>query len=61
MLDRSRQPIGFHLCADLRNIVPEHDDVVLLAVNVADVVPQQRFFGAIPSPNAKSRKQPHAK
>src|SRR4051794_4518478 len=31
VLDRPRQPIGFHLCPHLRHIVSEHDNVVLLA------------------------------
>src|SRR3954466_12123976 len=41
VLDRPWQPIGFHLGPHLRHIMPEHDDVVLLAIDVTDVVPQQ--------------------
>ena len=41
VLDRARQPVGFHLCPHLRHVMPEHDDVVLLAVDVPDMVPQQ--------------------
>ena len=43
MLHGPRQPVGFHLGLDLRHIVAEHDDVVLLAGLVLDVVAQQRF------------------
>src|ERR1700736_810717 len=38
-----RKPISFQLCPNLRHIVPEHDDVVFLAVDVPDVIAQQRF------------------
>ena len=38
-----RNPVGFQLRPNLRHIVPEHDNVVLLAVDVADVVAQQCF------------------
>src|SRR5882724_5461823 len=41
LLDGAWQPVGLHLRPDLRHIVPEHDDVVLLAVDVPDMVPQQ--------------------
>ena len=43
LLDCSRQPVGFHLRPDLRHIVPEHDDIVLLAINVPHMVAQERF------------------
>ena len=38
VLDRPWQPVSFHLCPNLRHIVSEHDDVVLLAVDVSDMV-----------------------
>src|SRR5882724_1372608 len=38
-----RQPIGFHLGPDLRHIVPEHDDVVLLTLDIPHMVAQQRL------------------
>src|SRR4051794_11049112 len=41
MLDGAGQPIGLHLGLDLRDVVPEHDDIVGLAVNVADMIAQQ--------------------
>src|SRR3954453_336746 len=41
VLDRPWQPIGFHLGPHLRHIMPEHDDVLLLAIDVPDVAPQQ--------------------
>ena len=34
------QAVGFHLGPDLRHIVPQHDDIVLLAVNVPHMVAQ---------------------
>ena len=43
MLDRPRKAIGLHLGRHLRHIVPENDDVVLLAGDVTDVVAQQGF------------------
>src|ERR1700687_1142488 len=43
VLNGARQAVGLHLCPDLRHIVPEHDDIVLLAVNVPYMVAQQRF------------------
>ena len=43
LLHCPRKPVGLHLCPDLRHIVPEHDDVVLPAVDVPDVVPEQRL------------------
>ena len=39
----SRKPIGLHLCPNLRHIVPEHDDIVLLAGDVPHMVAQQRL------------------
>ena len=32
VLDGPREAVGLHLGPDLRHIVPEHDDVVLLTV-----------------------------
>src|SRR5581483_3322367 len=43
MLDRPRKAVGLHLGGELRDIVPEHDDIVLPAVDVSDVVPEQRL------------------
>src|SRR6266567_3218825 len=43
VLDGPWEPVGFHLGPDLRHIMSEDDDVVLLAVDVPDVVAQQRF------------------
>ncbi len=43
MLHGLRQPVGLHLGPDLRHIVPEHDDIVLFAVDVPDMVAQQRL------------------
>ena len=40
LLDCARQPIGFHLRADLRHVVPEHDDIVLFAVHIPHMVAQ---------------------
>ncbi len=42
-LDRLRKAVGLHLGPNLRDVMPEHDDVVLLAVDVPDMVAQQRF------------------
>src|SRR4029079_1281122 len=42
-LDGPGEPVGLHLCPHLRHVVPEHDDIVLLAVDVPDMVPQQGF------------------
>jgi hypothetical protein len=38
MLHSVRQAVGLHLGPDLRHIVPEHDDIVLFARLVPDVV-----------------------
>src|SRR5258708_37198922 len=38
VLDRAWQPVGLHLGPHLRHVMPEHDDVVLLAGDVPDVV-----------------------
>ena len=43
-LDGGREPIGLHLSRDLRHIVPEHDNIVLLAGDIADMVAQQANF-----------------
>ena len=40
VLDRPRQAIGLHLGRKLRDIVPKHDNIVLFAVDVPDVVAQ---------------------
>src|SRR6266481_4334330 len=37
------QPIGLELGLELRDIVPEHDDIVLFAVDIAHMVAQQRL------------------
>src|SRR3954468_7784783 len=43
VLDGPRQAVGFHLRPDLRHVVPEHHNVVLLAGLVPDMIPQQRL------------------
>src|ERR1700716_2469766 len=43
MLYGVRQPVGLHLGADLRHIMTEHDDVMLLALDIPHMVAQQRF------------------
>jgi hypothetical protein len=43
VLDGPGQPIGLELGPDLRDIVPEHDDIVVFTVGIADMVPEQRF------------------
>src|SRR6202045_2976672 len=43
VLHSPRQPIGLHLCLDLRHIVPEHNNVVGPAIDVADMVAEQRL------------------
>src|SRR5690348_4718105 len=43
MLNRTWQAVGLHLRLELRHIVPKHDDVVLLAVDVPDMVAEQRL------------------
>src|SRR5215472_8605866 len=43
MLNRARQAIGLQLGLDLRDIVPKHDNIVLFAVDIADVVAKQRL------------------
>ena len=43
MLDGAWQPVGLHLGLDLRDVVAEHDDVVSLAADVPDMIPQQRL------------------
>src|SRR5690242_11651926 len=40
VLDSPGQAVGLHLGRHLRHIVPEHDDIVLLAADVADMVAQ---------------------
>ena len=42
-LNGIREAIGLHLCPDLRDIVPEHDDIVLLARLVLHMIAQERF------------------
>ena len=43
MLHGRWQAIGFHLGPDLRHIVPKHDNIVIFAFLVLDVVTHQRF------------------
>ena len=43
MQDRLRYPIGLYLGPDLRNIVPENNDVAFLAAHIPNVVTQQRL------------------
>src|ERR1051326_8231231 len=43
VLDRSGEAVSLHLGGKLRHIVPKHDDIVLPAVDVPDMVPKQRF------------------
>src|SRR5450631_4792915 len=38
-----RDPIGLELGLNLRDIVPEHDDVVGFAVDIADMITQKRL------------------
>jgi hypothetical protein len=39
--NRSGEAVGFQLCTNLRHVVPEDDDVVLLAVDVPHMVVEQ--------------------
>ena len=43
MRDGSRQSVGLELGLDLRDIVPEHDDIVGFPVDIPDMVAQQRL------------------
>src|SRR5581483_3299677 len=43
VLDRPWEAVSLHLGRKLRHIVPEHDDVVLPAVDIPDMVPEQGF------------------
>src|SRR5580698_8002356 len=43
LLDGTGQPVGFQLRSDLRHVMPEHDDVMLPAIDITDVVAQQRL------------------
>src|ERR1700730_14170526 len=43
MLARPRKAVSLHLGGKLRHIVPEHDDIVLPAVDIPDVVAEQRL------------------
>jgi len=40
MLNRLRQPKSLQLGLELRDIVPEHDDIVGFAADIPDVVAQ---------------------
>src|SRR3982074_2706740 len=43
LLDSPGKTVGLHLCPDLRHIVPEYDDIVLVAVDIPAMVAQHRF------------------
>src|SRR5580704_12130784 len=43
VLNGRRKAISLHLGGKLRDIVPEHDDIVLPAVDVPDMVAEQRL------------------
>ena len=43
MLNRLRKPKGLQLGLELRDIVPKDDNIVLLALQIPDMVPEQGF------------------